>query len=72
MPNMVDSAADLDSDRADGTISAMAHANALAREARRNGYTARVTKTGQVLAIACDGGIIATTSATRLATWMGY
>ena len=70
---MMDSALDLDESLSLGDISAIAHCNALVREARKHGFRARVTRAGHVLAMSpCDGAIIATRSAVRLASWMGY
>lgn len=69
---MMESAENLDESRAMGDISHAAHCNALAREARRHGYRARVTRAGHVLAVSPCGAVIATRSAVRLATWMGY
>jgi hypothetical protein len=43
----------------------------MAREARKHGARAKVTKIG-VLATMPDGSIIVTRSAARLVAWLGY
>lgn len=68
---MLQHAHDLDSDASDGTITRTCALNAIAREARAHGNHARVVR-DHVLVVAPDGGTLATRSAVRLASWMGY
>lgn len=69
---MLNHAHNLDCDVSDGSISHTGALNAIAREARAHGCLARVSRAGHVLVTSPEGATLATRSAVRLASWLGY